>query len=614
MWRRYSSGQNETIQLIRSMPKYFTGYLDARSGFLRWIREYNRYFAEFRDAAILLYPMPKEHARSGSLSVAQRAASEPALGDTTAVDLNDDEQLNNYLDSVPSAKVIIIALREASLRGRESAKSVVIKRPDGSGSIQLRLDDLEQYKLWWSHIEAAVKKRKVTLADFEIVKHIGKGASGRVYLVRDVRNDEQLALKVIEKSSVVESADAYRHALDERIVLEQACKHPFILDMRYAFQNIRRLFLVTEYCGGGDLFEFLTRLCKPMSEEKARVVVAEILLALEKVHSLGVVYRDLKLENVLLDSKGHVRVADFGLAKTLRGKDGSLQRTKTFCGTREYVAPEMLADQEYDFSVDYWTIGILLYEILCGRTPFFSANRNEIYPRIEKAPIFYPRELSLAVKDLLAKLLERDPRKRLGNDGGIGSIMQHEWFNSVDWDAVRRMDDHPLEEEVREFNAEYEEEEDSSEQGRKSKRQIAQEKAMKNLLADVAADVANAEPNNNVNVGSSAGGKGTGGNDMDNSNAAMTQMGGSSGSKSAFGIKSRKRVPILAGYSFIAHNTSSSEAHARARTELQQQNKKRYAANSSAINDDEEEVPYEGATERETISQQAQESPTTVVL
>lgn len=394
--------------------------------------------------------------------------------------------------------IILIQLKDTPLRSEPKRNWLKIKRTSDP-SIELKLRDPADTKKWHAALVRAATQRSVGLKDFEIIKQVGKGASGRVFLVRDKHTNERLALKVIEKTSVYENSDALRHALDERLVLEMATDHPFILNLRYAFQTARRLYLVTEYCDGGDLFDYLRKRGKPFREPEGRWIAAEILLALEHIHALGVVYRDLKLENVLLDLDGHIRIADFGLSKllgtpppprpnaarrppgqpmsqraisnlgraqsTMNGSAAydeefqpSLQQaprtmshpgntaalTKTFCGTREYVAPEMLSGSEYGQSVDLWAYGILLYEILCGRTPFYSKNRDEVYNRIEKAPLKFPRHLSPDVVSLIRGLLDRNPNTRLGlGPSGIGAIKRHAWFRSIEWNAVLHMRPHP---------------------------------------------------------------------------------------------------------------------------------------------------------------------------
>lgn len=357
---------------------------------------------------------------------------------------------------------MLVSLKDARMRSEIRKNRIKVKRASGEFPLELKLKDAVETKKWHSALVRAATQRTVTLNDFEILSQVGKGASGRVFLVKDRMSDELLALKVIEKTSVYENDDAYRHALDERLVLEMACDHPFILNLRYAFQTKKRLYLVTEYCDGGDLFDYLKKRGKPFKEPEGRRIAAEILLALEYIHSLGVVYRDLKLENVLLDLDGHVRIADFGLSKLL-GKRRSSKKpppvpsanlriappkptsmTKTFCGTREYVAPEMLSGSEYGQSVDLWAFGILLYEILCGRTPFYSRNREEVYSRIESGPLRFPRNLGSDVVSLIRGLLDRNPHTRLGlGSEGINEIKRQKFFQGLDWDALFRREQHP---------------------------------------------------------------------------------------------------------------------------------------------------------------------------
>lgn len=403
-------------------------------GNLRW-RAIKRCWAELRGNTLLLHVVGEQSSRANPEQLAKRTAAE---------------------------NIMMIGLKEARMRSETKKNRIKIKRTNGEPAIELKLKDAVETKKWHSALVRAATQRTVSLSDFELLAQVGKGASGRVFLVRDQLNGERLALKVIEKSSVYENDDAYRHALDERLVLEMACDHPFILNLRYAFQTTSRLYLVTEYCDGGDLFDYLKKRGKPFKENEGRRIAGEILLALEYIHSLGVVYRDLKLENVLLDLDGHVRIADFGLSKLLGKRRHAARKapptpagnlriappkpvsmTKTFCGTREYVAPEMLSGNEYGQSVDLWAFGILLYEILCGRTPFYSRNREEVYSKIETGALRFPRNLSQEVVSLIRGLLDRNPSTRLGlGPSGINEIKQHPFFDDMDWEGLFHRLDH----------------------------------------------------------------------------------------------------------------------------------------------------------------------------
>jgi serine/threonine protein kinase len=514
-----AKAKEEAVQLVRSLPCTESKWLKARWGRARRLRAFGDCLAEMRESALMVYKAPGVEKTDKE---AEKIAGKP---------------IGSHIEMFP--------LREAQIVSVPKSLTITVRKPDLSGTVDLRFSDKTMFDSWALQLKELSALRHVTLADFEIDRHVGKGASGRVYLVRDKETREELALKVIEKVSVFESADSYRHALDERIVLELATKHPFILDMRFAFQNRERLFLVTEYCGGGDLFEYLNKKSRPMDESKARYVTAEILLAIEHVHKLGAVYRDLKLENVLLDTDGHVRVADFGLSKLLarNAKTGEklppLQLTKTFCGTREYVAPEMLSGGLYDTSVDLWAFGILLYEILCGRTPFYSRERNEIYERIEKAPVFYPKDMSEDVQDLLKGLLERDVSKRLGaGKNGIADIKAHPWFAVIDWGDLYAKKPHvnSIASEIRQMNCGKGNNSSPTAASKKTKRQIAQERAMETLMSDCASDV-------------EAMGK-----------ASPRTMNSTDGDGAPSGLKTpkvlpvgntRKKAAIVAGYSFL---------------------------------------------------------------
>lgn len=430
------SSHEEALSLVRRVPPIKSAWVYARPvGHLRW-RASKRCWAELRGNTLLLHVVGEQSSRANPEQLAKRTAAE---------------------------NVMMISLKEAQMRSETKKNRIRIKRASGEATMEVKMKDSVETKKWHSALVRAAMQRKVSLTDFEILSQVGKGASGRVFLVRDRLNGEHLALKVIEKSSVYENDDAYRHALDERLVLEMACEHPFILNLRYAFQTDRRLYIVTEYCDGGDLFDYLKKRGKPFKEPEGRRIAGEILLALEYIHSLGVVYRDLKLENVLLDLGGHVRIADFGLSKLLGKRRHNPRKpppqpaanlriapqkpinlTKTFCGTREYVAPEMLSGNEYGQSVDLWAFGILLYEILCGRTPFYSRNREEVYLKIESGPLRFPRNLSPEVVSLIRGLLDRNPNTRLGlGPDGISEIKQHPFFQNMDWEELFNKEDHP---------------------------------------------------------------------------------------------------------------------------------------------------------------------------
>ncbi|GAA5806906.1 hypothetical protein MFLAVUS_000254 [Mucor flavus] len=274
--------------------------------------------------------------------------------------------------------------------------------------------------------------RKVSLDDFEILKLLGRGAYGKVMLCRHIESGILYAMKVLKKASLFVHAKNAEHTKAERQILEEV-GHPFIVQLYYAFQTNDRLYLILEYATGGELFTHMATE-HMFTEDVARFYLAELLLALEHLHGLGIVYRDLKPENCLLDGEGHVLLTDFGLSKV--SLEGS--RTNTVCGTAEYMAPEILMELNYDKSVDFWTFGILMFEMLTGCTPFRCGNKKKTLDAILKKKLQIPYYISADAKDLLIRLLRKNPNVRLGSgEDGLEKIKSHRFFKKVDWDELK---------------------------------------------------------------------------------------------------------------------------------------------------------------------------------
>merc|ERR1712050_716380 len=242
-----------------------------------------------------------------------------------------------------------------------------------------------------------------------MLKVIGRGSFGKVMQVRRKGDAAIYAMKILKKKAIIQR-NQVEHTLAERKILE-ALKHPFLMNLRFAFQTETKLYFVLDYYTGGELFFHLKKK-RRFRENEARIMVAEVGMALGHLHSLDVIYRDLKPENILLDHSGHVCLTDFGLSKDL-GPDN--EDAHTFCGTPEYLAPEIVMNLGHGKAVDWWALGILLYELTVGIPPFYSQNVNEMYRKIQEAPLLFPPNLSNACKELITKLLERDPKKRLGS-------------------------------------------------------------------------------------------------------------------------------------------------------------------------------------------------------
>jgi serine/threonine protein kinase len=226
----------------------------------------------------------------------------------------------------------------------------------------------------------------INLDCFRVDKVLGKGTFGKVMLVRKKDTNAVYAMKVIKKG-LIKEYDHIDHTKTERTILGEL-EHPFLVKLRYAFQSKTKLYMVMDFINGGELFFHLKK-SRQFSVERARFYAAEILLGLEYLHSQGIIYRDLKAENILLDRHGHIKLTDFGLSKKLFSTED--YKTFSFCGTPEYLAPEILRQSGHDKAVDYWSFGVLLYEMLSGELPFFSKNRKELYKSIIKAePVMKP--------------------------------------------------------------------------------------------------------------------------------------------------------------------------------------------------------------------------------
>jgi len=237
------------------------------------------------------------------------------------------------------------------------------------------------------------------------------------------------ALKVLRKDNIIKR-NQVEHTRTERSVLGYV-DHPFIVGLNMAFQSKDKLYFVLDYCAGGELFFHLSKVGK-FPEPRACFYASEIILAIACVHKLDIIYRDLKPENVLLDARGHVRLTDFGLSK--EGITSSSTGATSFCGTPEYLAPEILNRQGHGRAVDWWSLGALLYEMLTGLPPFYCRDREKLFEKIRKGHLDYPNSLSARSQVLLRGLLTKDPKKRLGSGPNDAlDIQQHTFFSEIDW-------------------------------------------------------------------------------------------------------------------------------------------------------------------------------------
>ncbi|CAN9268748.1 unnamed protein product [Alternaria alternata] len=296
--------------------------------------------------------------------------------------------------------------------------------PKNGGAVQFQTQPLNQTR---------VTKGKYSLTDFTIQRTLGTGSFGRVHLVQSKHNQRFYAVKVLKKAQVVKMKQV-EHTNDERRMLQQV-KHPFLITLWGTFQDSKNLYMVMDFVEGGELFSLL-RKSQRFPNPVAKFYAAEVTLALDYLHSHNIIYRDLKPENLLLDRHGHLKITDFGFAKEVP------DITWTLCGTPDYLAPEVVASKGYNKSVDWWSLGILIFEMLCGFTPFWDGGSPmKIYENILKSRVKYPPYIHPDAHDLLQKLITPDLTKRLGNlHGGSKDVMNHPWFAEVTWDRLQKKD------------------------------------------------------------------------------------------------------------------------------------------------------------------------------
>ncbi|MDC6270939.1 protein kinase [Acetobacter pasteurianus] len=315
-------------------------------------------------------------------------------------------------------------------------------------------------------LQAPIYKPKLT--DFEPIKVLGKGSYGKVLLVREVRTGKLFALKQLQKASLIINQDEgdvpesdpnatipttipttepklhaknYQRTLSEKQILE-IVNHPSIVKLYYAFQDNNKLYLILEYLQGGELFHHLS-MEKFMSEKSAAYYIAQCSLALHYLHTrVKVIYRDLKPENCMLNARGDLVLTDFGLSKVAPDSDDPSKKLNSMTGTIQYMAPEVIEGQEYDYLVDWWSLGCVAFDLLTGSPPFPGLNADKVLQKIKnfKKNLKFPFYLSTDAKDILRKLLQVDPNKRLNVDEDWERFKKHNFFRHIDWRKLETID------------------------------------------------------------------------------------------------------------------------------------------------------------------------------
>ncbi|KAI1322935.1 Pkinase-domain-containing protein [Xylariaceae sp. FL0255] len=351
--------------------------------------------------------------------------------------------------------------------GLSDARALSAPDRDGLGALPPPGPNPLSFRRTYSSNSIKVRTVEVSPSSFDKIKLIGKGDVGKVYLVREKKSTRLYAMKVLSKKEMIKR-NKIKRALAEQEILATS-NHPFIVTLYHSFQSEDHLYLCMEYCSGGEFFRALqTRPGKCIPEEDARFYAAEVTAALEYLHLMGFIYRDLKPENILLHQSGHIMLSDFDLSKQsdpggkptmIMGKNGASTsslptidtkscianfRTNSFVGTEEYIAPEVITGSGHTSAVDWWTLGILIFEMLYGTTPFKGKNRNATFANILREEVGFPEhsgapQISNLCKSLIRKLLIKDETRRLGARAGASDIKTHAFFRTTQWALIRHM-------------------------------------------------------------------------------------------------------------------------------------------------------------------------------
>ena len=297
--------------------------------------------------------------------------------------------------------------------------------------VESTIDPKEELKRKNTIFSKHKTEKAVELDDFQIMKVLGRGSFGKVCLVQYKKTKEYFAMKSLKKDVLLDQDQVESTILEKKIL--QTLDHPFLVGMVFCFQTEERIYFIMPFIRGGELFQHL-RTEKFFKEDKVRFYAASIGIALDYLHNHGIIYRDIKPENILIGEDGYLKLIDFGMAKMVKGNE----KATSFCGTPEYLAPEIITGEGHNKGADWWSFGILIFEMLCGIPPFYCENTERMYELITNAELRFPKRIPLSdnAKDLIKKLLIKKQDNRLGVHKGFEEIKAHPFFQGFDFEAL----------------------------------------------------------------------------------------------------------------------------------------------------------------------------------
>ncbi|OHT07173.1 AGC family protein kinase [Tritrichomonas foetus] len=322
-------------------------------------------------------------------------------------------------------RIIITATTTVKLIDHKNEHYIMINS-GGNDPLCLKSKNTDKLGQWFLALRSSTFHNSLLSIDsFNIISVIGRGFFGKVMLVEKKDTKELFALKTVHKMRLLQSKKV-NTILAERNIMRR-CEHPFIVSIKFAFQSATKFYLGLEYIAGGEIFSLMRRHAI-FTQHQIQLFVAEIALALNHLHSIGIIYRDLKPENILVGTDGHLKLTDFGLSKDI----SVVQSTHTFCGTVDFMAPEVIEKKSYSFPVDWWGLGILTYEFFFGRSPFYDDNRNRMFSKISLSEPTFPPDTKPEISDFIKQLLHKNPQER----GNFDKLKNHPFWDGINFDDV----------------------------------------------------------------------------------------------------------------------------------------------------------------------------------